>query len=140
LLIISVLILLISREQQKEKWKGTIEEEDGVKVIKNPNEPLYGEIAFELEEDLSIGDKGENYSFNRVRGIAVDNLGNIYASDADNRRIRKYDREGRYLQTMGRTAQRDGALEQPMKVMLHERTGCLYVLDKKNRFFRLSCG
>jgi hypothetical protein len=49
-------------ENQNPQWKGTIEEEDGIKIIRNPNEPLYGEITFELEEDLSIGnEEDENY-------------------------------------------------------------------------------
>jgi len=54
--IIFVCIFLSSSySQQKAEWKGTVEEMDGVKVIKNPQEPLFGEIEFELEEDLSIG-------------------------------------------------------------------------------------
>lgn len=41
--------------EQKAQWKGKIEYENGVKLIKNPKELLYGEIEFELEKDLSIG-------------------------------------------------------------------------------------
>ena len=55
---IALIFLSVSAiENQIPQWKGTIEEEDGVKVIKNPNEPLYGEITFQLEEDLSIGNE-----------------------------------------------------------------------------------
>ena len=32
--------------QQKVEWKGTIENEDEVRIIKNPEEPLYGELVF----------------------------------------------------------------------------------------------
>jgi hypothetical protein len=39
----------------KPVWKGTITTENGVKVVKNPAEPLYGTFAFELEVDLKIG-------------------------------------------------------------------------------------
>lgn len=50
--------------EKNPQWKGTIEKEDGVKVIKNPNEPLFREITFDLEEDLSIGnEEDENYIF-----------------------------------------------------------------------------
>jgi hypothetical protein len=52
-LILFFLLLFGFSISQKPQWKGTIEEENGVKVIKNPNEPLYGEISFNLEEDLS---------------------------------------------------------------------------------------
>jgi hypothetical protein len=51
------LVFLGANQSQNPQWKGTIEEEDGVKVIKNPREPLYGEITFDLEEDLSIGNE-----------------------------------------------------------------------------------
>ena len=49
-------ILLISCSQQKTGWKGTIEEIDGVTVVKNPIEPMYGEDVFSLEEELTIGE------------------------------------------------------------------------------------
>ena len=53
----SALILFSSAimESQNPQWKGEIEYENGIKVIMNPQEPLYGKIEFELEEDLSIG-------------------------------------------------------------------------------------
>ena len=63
-LILFFLLLLGFSINQKPQWKGKIEEENGVKVIKNPKEPLYGEITVELEEDLSIGnEEDENYAF-----------------------------------------------------------------------------
>ena len=47
---------------KKPEWQGLTEEVDGVKVITNPNEPIYGELTFELEEDLTIGNKSlKNY-------------------------------------------------------------------------------
>jgi len=61
---LSVLVMLVSCGKQKTEWKGAIEEENGVTVIKNQKEPLYGEIKFELEEDLSIG----TLSVEKVKG------------------------------------------------------------------------
>jgi len=73
ILFLSASIMLVSCEKQKAEWKGSIEYEDGVKVIKNPEAPLYGKIKLELEEDLSIGkEDDENYMFYRVRDIALD--------------------------------------------------------------------
>ena len=67
MLLICIPLLFISlslKDNPKPQWKGKIEYENGVKVIKNPRIPLYGEIAFELEEDLSIGDEeDENSAF-----------------------------------------------------------------------------
>ena len=46
-LFLSAFIMVISFGGQRAEWKGKIDIENGVKVIKNPNEPLYGEIKFE---------------------------------------------------------------------------------------------
>ena len=57
---------------EKAEWKGEIEYEDGVKVVKNPAEPVYGEITFELKEELSIGnEEDDNYMFYQPKKIDV---------------------------------------------------------------------
>ncbi len=48
-------IMVMSFGGQEAEWKGTIEEVDGVTVVKNPKEPIYSEDVFSLEEELSIG-------------------------------------------------------------------------------------
>ena len=92
---VSILLLIfISAEgiaDQKPEWKGKIEYKNGVKVIKNPREPLYGKIKFELKEDLCIrNEEDENYLFWRVQGVDVDKYGNIYIADMSKYRIQKY--------------------------------------------------
>lgn len=70
-LFLSVFIMAISFGGQKSQWKSKIEYEDGIKVIKNPGDPLYGEIEFDLEEDLSIGnEEDENYMF--YKGVRIE--------------------------------------------------------------------
>ena len=44
---------------QNTQWKEKIETVDGVKVVRNPKDPLYGDIKLDLEEGLKIG-KPEN--------------------------------------------------------------------------------
>jgi hypothetical protein len=130
ILLFSSFIMFASFGGQKVEWKGTIEKEDGIKVIKNPREPLYGEIKFELEEDLSIGREDEdNYMFYRVRDIEVDNQGNIYVADMSNCRVQKFDKNGVYLQTIGRLGQGPGEFERPTILQIDDLTGKLYVKD-----------
>lgn len=118
------------QKEQKVEWKGEITTENGVKVVKNPREPLYGELVFDLEEDLSIGrEDDENYMFYMVRGIALDNQDNIYVTDWGNRRIQKFDRNGVYLQTIGRRGQGPGEFEWTMDLIIDESTGNIYVKD-----------
>jgi hypothetical protein len=45
---------------QKNEWQGSIEEVEGVTVIKNPEEPMYGAEVLSLEEELSIGEVERN--------------------------------------------------------------------------------
>ena len=129
ILFLSVFIMLISCQKQKPDWKGTIEEVDGVTVVKNPIEPLYGEITFELEEDLSIGSEDdESYMFIQVSNIKVDEKGNIYVLDSKECRIQKYDNEGNYLQTIGRKGQGPGEFEIAFRMALDSKRR-IYVND-----------
>jgi len=130
--------IILSKEQsQKTGWKGKIEVEDGVKVIKNPGEPLYGEITFELEEDLSIGNEGdENYVFYNLSGIAVDSEENIFVLDRGNFRIQKFDKNGSYLHTIGRRGQGPGEFEQPMSLFIDVKDR-IYVYDSFRRYLHV---
>jgi hypothetical protein len=119
-----------TQDSQKVEWKGEITTEKGVKVVKNPREPLYGKIKFNLEEDLSIGrEDDENYLFYMVRGIALDSKHNIYVTDWGNHRIQKFDSNGVYLQTIGRHGQGPGEFETIMDLKIDKQTGDIYVLD-----------
>jgi hypothetical protein len=130
-LFLSALVILVSCQQKNTKWKGTIEEEDGVKVVKNPDEPLYGEIQLDLEEDLSIGrEDDENYMFYSARNIALDSDENIYVLDSGNHRIQKFDKDGRFLQTIGKKGQGPGEFENPGDFFLDEQDS-IYVLDSR---------
>jgi hypothetical protein len=114
---------------QKPEWKGKIETENGIKVIKNPREPLYGNITFDLKEDLNIGrERDKNYAFNGVRGVAVDNQGNVYVTDMNNQRVQKFGRNGKFLMTIGMN-EGSGKFTQPTKVLINETNGDIYVLD-----------
>ncbi|UCC39893.1 MAG: 6-bladed beta-propeller, partial [Candidatus Aminicenantes bacterium] len=107
-------IVLSKEQRQKAEWKGMIDIENGIKVIKNPGEPLYGEIMLELEEDLSIGREGDdNYIFYGLVAAAADSEDNIFVLDMENCRIQKYDKNGEYLQTIGRKGQGPGEFQMP---------------------------
>jgi len=130
-LFFSTSITFGSLDEQKAKWKGKIEFENGVKVIKNPSEPLYGEITYELEEDLSIGNEDdENYMFYRTVRIAVDAEENILVSDSGNCRIQKYDKNGNYLQTIGGKGQGPGEFEESWGIHLDSEDN-IYVGDSR---------
>jgi len=132
ILSISTLITLVSCQKKKAEWKGTIEEVDGVTIVKNPNEPLYGEILFDLEEDLIIGrEDDENYLFFRIGDIEVDGDGNIYVFEFGNRRVQKFDRDGKYIRTIGRTGEGPGEYQNPYEMLINDKRGIIGVMDMR---------
>jgi len=132
-LILIPLVFLVANQGQNPQWKGSIEYQNGIKIIKNPNEPLYGEITFDLEEDLSIGnEEDENYVFYRATGISVDSERNILVLDAGNNRIQKYDKDGKYLQSIGRQGQGPGEFEGPTRLYIDAKDN-IYVIEMFQR-------
>jgi hypothetical protein len=108
-----------------------IEEENRVKIIKNPGESRYGEIDLDLEKDLVIGsDDDDKYTLYRVWDIKADDRGDIYVLDSGAYRVQKYDKEGKYLQTIGRQGQGPGEFERPINLHLDKNRN-LYVAEMR---------
>jgi len=128
-LLVSAFMIFASYGKQNPQWKVTIEEGDGVKIIKNPNVPLYGEITLDLEEDLSIGnEEDENYMFFRAGPPVVDSEENILILDRGNYRVQKYDKDGKYLQSIGRQGQGPGEFER-LSTLYIDTANNIYVED-----------
>ncbi len=124
-----VFIFSISCQKQKTGWQGTIGEENGIKVVNNPAEPMYGELVLELEEDLAIGSvDDEKTMFYQIGGIAVDGQANMFVLDSGNQRLQKYDKDGNYLQTIGRKGEGPGEFMRPFDVSL-DGQGNIYVRE-----------
>lgn len=98
-----LVIIFFCCNSKKTEWQGTIEEVDGVTVVKNPKEPMYGEDVFSLEEELSIGESEgqEEYILSIINSVAVDDEENIYVLDMQLKKIRVFDSRGQYLRTIG---------------------------------------
>lgn len=121
----------VANQGSQLSWKAKIVTESGVKVVKNPTEPLYGELILQLEQNLSIGgnESDDNYYFPKgAWWLNVDDQGNIYIADGGNRRIQKYDKTGKYVQTIGRKGQGPGEFQYPGRILFDEK-GSLCVYD-----------
>lgn len=112
-LLIALFMSLSACRQQKARWKGSIEEVDGITVVENPKEPVYREDVCVVEEELSIGEAegSKEYMLSGVIDIAADDAGNIYAADRKENHIRVFDKNGSYARTIGRPGQGPGEFD-----------------------------
>lgn len=130
-ILILFILFIFNCKSEKVSWQGTIEDLDTVTVVKNPEEPLYGKLVFDLKEDLSIGNESdENFLFYKVRDVDIDTKNNIYILDAGNRRIQKFNDSGEYIQTIGQEGQGPGEFENPTDIYIDKENN-LFVLDNK---------
>jgi hypothetical protein len=131
---LAVGLLALAAQTQKSDWKGKVLTEDGVRVVINPAEPIYGQIKLDLGEELRIGKEGdEQTQFFRIMDVGVDPSGRIYVVDARNFRVQVFDPSGKYLRTIGRQGQGPGEFEMPMAVFFGGQAGHTHVLDRFRR-------
>jgi hypothetical protein len=123
LLFVFCLFILAMYLPQTSKWKGTKQEVDGVTTVKNPKKPMYSEEIVFFEEELSIGvpEGPEEYILNHILSFAADDDGNIYILDLKPFRVKVYDREGKYLRTIGREGQGPGEFQVPGNIQFTEQ-------------------
>ncbi len=96
-LFLSISVLCISFGGQKAEWKGKIKKEGGIKVIKNPKEPLSNNAKREihLKEIMRIRDNGKDIVFRWPENLVVDNNENIYFLSSPH--LYKYDKNGNFV-------------------------------------------
>jgi hypothetical protein len=135
-LCIIFLLLLVCAHCRRESPEQVISElVDGVTVVKNSGQPVFGDFSFDLREDLVIGGDytDDNYYFPlRPPDMEVDDQGNIYVVDYSNARIQKYDRSGRYLDSYGRSGQGPGEFQSVNRIQWDGR-GILWVFDSTRK-------
>jgi len=128
-----VLIMTISFREKKTAWKGTIEEEYGVKVVKNPKKPIHDDAVFSLKEDLALGEKErkEKHMFYLLTDMDADSSGNIYVLDSEDVNIKAYDQKGRFLKVFSRKGEGPGELLNPVDIYIDDKD-LIYVCDSGN--------
>jgi len=136
LLMIIVLSLFVFCGPQKAEWQGTIEEVDGVTIIKNPKEGIWdskenGDVT--ISQELKIGqlDGPEEFLFVNIADVAVNSRGDIYVADSRLNEIRKFDKDGEYLLTIGRPGQGPGEFQSVSILSMNSRDD-LIVFDGRS--------
>ena len=134
ILLLSMFLINCGKEVEvKHQW--IIEEVNGITVVKNSGQPLFGDFSFDLLEDLVIGNDytDDNYYFAlRPPDMEVDSQGNIYVVDYRNARIQKYDYSGKYIDSYGRKGQGPGDFQSVNQIQWDKR-GILWVYDSTKK-------
>lgn len=74
-----------------------------------------------------------NGQFASARGIALDVSGNVFVADTQNRRVQKFDRNGKFVLTFGKPGTGEGEFREPVAVAINSRNE-LIVLDAGSPF------
>ena len=113
--IIVLSVIVLSCGQQTDKWQGTIQEVDGVPIVMNPEDPIHNAESFEMIEELCIGEREgrEEYMFQRLFTLAVNANEDIYVLDYQATHIKRFNKEGEYISTIGKPGQGPGELQAP---------------------------
>ncbi len=124
--LILLVIMIFSCTQNGTEWQGTIEEVDGVTFVRNPEEGLWdlkGEANVEIIKEHQIGelDGPEEFLFVYIADIAVNSKGDFYVADSKLNEVRKFNKDGEYLLTIGRFGQGPGEFQRPTVVFVNNQ-------------------
>jgi len=123
---------------RQSEWKGKAEIIDGVIYVSNPGEPMFKGNPISLEDPLRIGIASgkEEYMFQQIGAIEVDDAGTIYISDWKESHIKVFDRNGVYLKIIGRKGQGPGEFERinRLQIINHNK---LVVFDGSRKQFSI---
>lgn len=120
---LAVFLCISCSTDKKETAK--IEMKNGVEVIRNPVEPLYGADACTVTEDFTVGVKegDPEYMFQRISSLVVNEEEQIYVLDRQAKHIKIFDSNGVYIKTFGAPGQGPGELDAPGTLTWTERDG-----------------
>jgi hypothetical protein len=97
------------------KWKGMMVKEGDVTVVKNPKDPVYKTPILELRGDFVIGGEAAEakYVLGRPYDMALDAGENLYVVDGGEKNLKVFDKNGKYVKTLGRPGQGPGEFKFP---------------------------
>ena len=111
------------------KWAGERSMENGVEVVRNPAAPQFGVVNLDLRETAAIH-HGENEQdvFLRIKAMAVAPDNSLYALDARQCAVYRFDGNGAFKGRFGKKGEGPGDFKYPSDLAWGDN-GCLHVLD-----------
>ncbi|MCP2520363.1 6-bladed beta-propeller [Candidatus Aminicenantes bacterium AC-335-K20] len=130
-ILFTVLIMIFSVHSYEQIiWKGEMEIKESCKIVKNSRKPLCGKLKLVLEKNLIIGDiRDENKAFFHRVFAYVDQKGNIYILDSANSRIQKFNKDGKFIQSVGKKGQGPGEFQLLSHFFLVDEDENIFIYD-----------
>lgn len=126
-----------AKEKEQPKWKGSIEKEGGVIIVKNPKAPIFNQEMIRLEEEFSIGEREgrPEYTFSDITNVAVDEKERLFVLDYKESQVKVFDQKGTYLLTIGKKGQGPGELDRPRMISLNQNEMMVLQLGQRRLSF-----
>lgn len=126
IIVIILFFVLVCCNKPESGWKGSIDVVDGVTFVKNPKEGLWdsddgSKVTLITEKQIGMDDGPDEFLFVFLIDIAVNSKGDIYVSDRQLNEIRKFDKNGNYLSSLGRPGQGPGEFQSVSKISVNSR-------------------
>jgi len=121
----------------QEAWKGSIKIENGVTVVKNPTEPIFGGDVIDLIEDYVITSAGKygHYHLQRPSWLLSDEKCHLYVLDWKDNNIKVFDDRGQYILSIGKKGIGPGELDGPSGMdLFHDEIG-IFSAQRQLSFF-----
>jgi len=107
-------LMIAADAQQKGQWKGRIETENGVKVVKNPAEPMKGTVLLEVEKALTINPYDQPDVGMRSVRFVRDADGGVILFDWNEPEAHRFGPKGEYLGSFIKKGQGPGEFSSGM--------------------------
>jgi hypothetical protein len=85
-------------------------------------------VVFKEELSIGVAEGDENYMFGSSVVFNVDDRGNIFAMDWDNKHVKKFGPDGKHILTFGRAGQGPGEFRNPSGIRF-TKDGILYISE-----------
>jgi hypothetical protein len=129
--VLAVFLTLVLGERgsavgQSSQWKGRIETENGVKVAKNPAEPLNGTIQLEIEKVLTINPYDQPDVGMRSLRFIRDSEGAVILFDPNEVEAHRFGHKGEYLGSFIKKGQGPGEFASGMGLSIFLMEGWIW--------------
>ncbi|MBN2789626.1 MAG: 6-bladed beta-propeller [Candidatus Delongbacteria bacterium] len=122
LTMIALLLLVSCSNKEEKKLNYTVKEINGIKNFINKMEPANKDFNYKFNEVLTI--KGENgsdnslSSFYSTENLSIDSKNNIYIVDNNSQKIKKFDKDGKFITSFGNVGTGPGEYGQAKNLVI----------------------